>query len=192
LSFPHWLAKVHCGDQYVDLIFSSGNGVATVDDAWFDNAVFANVLGLPVRLCPPEETIWSKAFVQERERFDGADVLHLLHRLGSSLDWNRLVKRFGPHWRVLFAHIVMFGFVYPGRRANIPGWVTEALTSRFLGDNLEGEAVDDDVCNGTLLSREQYAYDVNDLAYDDPRVEPRGSMSPEDVDVWTAAIEEDK
>src|SRR5262245_41278190 len=98
LSFPHWLAKVHCGDQYVDLIFSSGNGVATVDDAWFDNAVCANVLGMPVRLCPPEETIWSKAFVQERERFDGADVLHLLHRLGSSLDWNRLVKRFGPHW----------------------------------------------------------------------------------------------
>ncbi len=189
LPFPHWLGKVRSGACYVDLIFSSGNGVAVVDDGWFEHSVAANVLDAPVRLCPPEETIWSKAFVQERERFDGADVLHLLYRFGPRLDWPRLLARFGPHWRVLFAHIVTFGFVYPGRKRSIPGWIVDALTARYAADREDGA---DDVCNGTLLSREQYAFDLNDLAYEDARVEPRGTLTPEEVDIWTAAIESEK
>ncbi len=191
LPFPHWLGKVCCGSQYVDLIFSSGNGVAIVDDGWFNHAVSAEVLGLSVRLCPPEETIWSKAFVQERERFDGADVLHLLRVRGRSLDWDRLMARFGPHWRVLFAHLVMFGFVYPGRQHHIPRWVTDTLLARFAADR-DNDEVPDTVCNGTLLSREQYVFDVNDLAYDDARVEPRGRLTPREVSIWTAAIEDEK
>ena len=51
-------------------------GVAKVDDLWFDHAPRTNVLGLIVRLTPAEEMIWSKAFIQERERYDGADVAH--------------------------------------------------------------------------------------------------------------------
>jgi hypothetical protein len=137
LPFPHWLAKVRCGDFFLDLIFSSGNGVARVDDHWFDNPVEREVLGLRLRLCPPEEMIWSKAFVQERERFDGADVLHLLRQLGPSLDWQRLLARFGPHWRVLFSHIVLFGFVYPGPASPHPGVgarrADEAVRRRGLG-----------------------------------------------------------
>lgn len=189
LPFPHWLGKARCGDEYVDLIFGSGNGVAVVDDAWFEYAMEGEILGVRVNLCPPEEMIWSKAFVQERERFDGADVLHLLHRLGPTLDWRRLMDRFGPHWRVLFAHLVMFGFVYPGRRWTIPDWVMDELIVRF---SAEREDFADDVCNGTLLSREQYAYDLHALCYDDGRVEPRGRLTPHEVDIWTAAIDSEK
>ena len=28
LTFPHWLGKVYSGDDFVDIIFGSGNGVA--------------------------------------------------------------------------------------------------------------------------------------------------------------------
>jgi hypothetical protein len=189
VPFPHWLAKAARGEEYVDLIFSSGNGIAVVDDDWFTHAAPASVLGVPVRLCPPEEMIWSKAFVQERERFDGADVLHLFLQLGESLDWNRLLRRFGPHWRVLFSHIVMYFFVYPGRRHTIPTWVVDTLLSRFSAERADGA---DDVCNGTLLSREQYVFDVRDLALDDARVSPRGRLTPREVDIWTAAIEDEK
>src|SRR5690348_6131429 len=52
LAFPHWLGKVHGGSWFVDLIFDSGNGVARVDDAWFEHAVRADVLGLPAKLVP--------------------------------------------------------------------------------------------------------------------------------------------
>src|SRR5690349_265917 len=27
LTYPHWLAKVHAGDDFIDLIFNSGNGL---------------------------------------------------------------------------------------------------------------------------------------------------------------------
>jgi hypothetical protein len=79
LTFPHWLAKLSRRDDQVDLIFNAGNGVCPVDDDWFRHAVPSRVLGVPVTLSPVEEMIWSKAFVMERERFDGADVLHLLN-----------------------------------------------------------------------------------------------------------------
>ena len=115
LTFPHWLGKVFCGTALIDIIFSSGNAVARVDDDWFTHARDGEVFGVPVRLCPPEEMIWSKAFVQERERFDGADVLHLIRVRGPALDWPRLLARFGAHWRVLYSCVVRFGFVYPDR-----------------------------------------------------------------------------
>src|SRR5687767_159276 len=76
-----WLYKAYKGEWFVDLIFSSGNGVATVDDEWFVYARGGKTFGLPVLLVPPEEMIWSKAFVLERERYDGADVIHLLHAM---------------------------------------------------------------------------------------------------------------
>src|SRR5262245_12184808 len=111
LTFPHWLGKIHCGPGVIDVIFSSGNSIARVDAGWFAHARDGEVLGVPVKLCPPEEMIWSKAFVQERERFDGADVVHLIYQFGEGLDWQRLIDRFGVHWRVLFGFIVLFGFV---------------------------------------------------------------------------------
>ena len=83
LPFPHWLGKIRSGGHFMDVIFNSGNGVARVDDLWFEHAPKTNVLGVIVRLSPVEEMIWSKAFLQERERFDGADVLHLLRETGS-------------------------------------------------------------------------------------------------------------
>jgi hypothetical protein len=185
LPYPHWLGKVHARDHVMDVIFSSGNGVARVDDLWFAHAVVDSVLGRPMRLCPAEEMIWSKAFVQERERFDGADVMHLLRELGSSLDWPRLLHRFGAHWRVLFGHLVLFGFVYPDRREQIPAWVMTDLTNRLLG---ERSLPDERVCNGTLLSREQYLVDLELFGYRDARVGPHGPMRESYRDIWTAAI----
>ncbi|MFO0892276.1 MAG: nucleotidyltransferase [Isosphaeraceae bacterium] len=78
LSFPHWLAKAHGEHGFVDLIYGSGNGVAEVDEEWFAHATNGELLGVGVKLCPAEEMIWSKAYIQERERFDGADVSHLV------------------------------------------------------------------------------------------------------------------
>ena len=106
VRFPHWLAKVWEGEHVLDVIYSSGNGLARVDDEWFAHAAESEVLGRRLRLCPLEELVWSKAFVQERERFDGADVLHLLRDAGRDIDWPRLVARFGDYWPVLLSHLV--------------------------------------------------------------------------------------
>src|SRR5258708_27357323 len=82
LTFPHWIGKATCAHALVDVIFSSGNGVSLVDDDWFRYSTMGHVFEVPVRLCPPEEVIWSKAFVTERERYDGADIMHV-HDVGA-------------------------------------------------------------------------------------------------------------
>jgi hypothetical protein len=192
LTFPHWLGKIHEGENFVDIIFSSGNGVARVDDRWFEHEVEGEVLGEPVKLCPPEEMIWSKAFIQERERFDGADVLHLFSALGASLDWPRILERFGEDWPVLFGHVVLFGYVYPDRRDAIPDWVVRELTSRFASAREPRSPSTREsrshVCRGTLLSREQYLWDLDRHGYQDARLQPHGAMTPEEIAIWTAAI----
>jgi hypothetical protein len=175
----------------VDLIFSSGNGMARVDDGWFENATGGEVLGVPVRLCAVEEMIWSKAFIMERERFDGADVLHLLHERASTLDWHRLLARFGDHSRVLLAHLMLFDYVYPGERGRIPDWVWHQL--REDSERIDAAATNGDrVCRGTLLSRTQYLVDLA-RGYRDARLAPDGAMSRDDLATWTeAAAREDR
>src|SRR5262245_46506534 len=110
---PHWLGKAFSGDAFVDVVFSSGNGIAVVVDGWFAHAERASVLDLPVALCPVEEMIWSKSYVLERDRYDGADIAHLLRARGEGLDWERLYRVFGEHWHVLFRHLMLFRFSYP-------------------------------------------------------------------------------
>ncbi|MFO0928193.1 MAG: hypothetical protein U0736_14335 [Gemmataceae bacterium] len=114
LTFSHWLGKAFHGDDFVDIIFSSGNGIVTVDDGWIAHGVPAEVLGEEVLLCPVEETIWSKSFVCERERYDGADVHHLLRACGPTLDWRRLIELVRRALRLLLSHLVLFDCL-PGR-----------------------------------------------------------------------------
>ena len=99
LTDPQWLAKVFFEEHFVDVIFGSGKGLGPVDQTWFEHAVPGEILGLPVRLCPLEEMIWSKAFIMERERYDGADVAHLLRARGPEMDWQRLLQRLRPIMR---------------------------------------------------------------------------------------------
>jgi hypothetical protein len=186
LTFPHWLAKVHAGPVYIDLIFSSGNGVSDVDDDWFAHAGVGEVLGVPVKVSPVEEMIWSKAFIMERERFDGADVAHLLRGHAASMDWERLLARFDGHWRVLLSHLVLFGFIYPADRQHVPDWLMVRLLERLVEEQ-RTPAPADAPCGGTLLSREQYLADVHQEGLADGRV-AGGTMSPEDVAHWTKAI----
>jgi hypothetical protein len=187
LTFPHWLGKARSDEFLVDLIFGSGNGVAPVDDLWFENAVEAEAVGVPVRLCPAEELLWSKAFVMERERYDGADVIHLLHARGPTLDWSRLLARFGDYWRVLFLNLVLYGFVYPGAASPAPGWVTDSLIARLKEETADPPR-DERICRGTLISREQYLIDILEWGYNDARMAPRGPMSATEIAHWTEAI----
>lgn len=186
LTFAHWLGKAYRGDLYIDIIFSSGNAIADVDDEFFLYASSAHVLGVDVLIVPPEEIIWSKAFVMERERFDGADIAHLLRAVGHKLDWSRLIRRFAGHETVLLAHLLLFDYIYPNHCDQVPRDVIGELMLKHLaqkcGDKKEL------VCNGPILSREQYLIDTHRMGYADARLAPLGKMSAADIRAWTDAI----
>jgi hypothetical protein len=130
--------------------------------------------------------IWSKGLIMERERFDGADVAHVIRAVGDRLDWQRLIERYGKHWRALYAHIVLFGFIYPSDRDKVPAWVVEELTQRMLGETRAGNA-EEKICYGTIVSRQQYLKDIGEWGYQDAR-RTGDYMSDQDIELWTAGI----
>ena len=184
LSFPHWLGKALQGKSQVDIIFSGGNGLTRVDDVWFERAIPARVLGFNVLLTSPEELFWSKAFVMERERYDGADVLHLILARAETLDWEHLCDRFAAHEGVLLSYLVLFRYVYPGEAHRLPSW----LITRLLDAEEPVRTRTARVCRGTLLSRAQYLVDVEKWGFADARRPPFGSMTEKEYVIWTNAI----
>jgi hypothetical protein len=188
LVFTHWLGKAREGDRFVDLIFAGGNGLVEVDDDWLAHGVPSVVLEVPVHLVAAEEMIWSKSFVMERERFDGADVAHVLRVSAPRIDWVRLIRRFDAYAPVLLAHLMLFQFVYPTHRDAVPDWVMDELWQRGRGQ----APVQERICRGTVLSREQYLVDVTEWGYLDARAMPLGRMTPQQIQEWTQAIAADK
>ncbi len=186
-THPHWVAKAFSisndDPDFVDLIYGSGNGICPVDDAWFDHSVDGELLGRSVRLCPVEEMIWSKSFVMERDRFDGADIQHLLLARADTIDWRHLIARFQGHERVLLAHLVLFNYVYPSERGRVPTSVIDALISKLHSEPPAAESV----CRGTLLSWKEYLPDVQQRGMEDARLQPRGNLTPQQIARWTAA-----
>ncbi len=189
VTASHWLAKAYGGENFVDIIFNSGNGHGAVDDLWFEYAAQEEVLGIPVQIIPVEEMICSKGFVMARDRYDGADIAHLLRACGENMDWSRLLNRFGSYWRVLLSHLILFGFIYPGERSRIPNSVMDELLQRLQHEaNSTPEA--EKLCQGTLLAGLQYKTDVEQWGYQDGRLRPNGTMTEEQIAQWTAHLRE--
>ncbi len=186
-----WIGKILWQGESIDLIFNSGNGICPVDDLWLARGVEHEVLGISAHLLPVEEFLWTKACIMERERFDGADVIHTLHARAKSMDWERTLHLFGEHWRVLLAHIVLFGYVYPGERDSIPADIVTELLARMENEEAT-EVVDERLCRGPMLSRSQYRVDVDVWGYEDARVKPHGMMSAEEAQRMSRTDEENR
>lgn len=189
--FAHWLGKAFKDDRSIDVIFSSGNGLCTVDDGWFRHAVSAEILGVEVHVVPAEEMLWSKAFVMERNRYDGSDIAHLLRARAPMMDWARLLSRFNVHWRVLFSHVILFGFVYPAQRLRVPGWFMYEMMRRL---ELEMQSLPPDrrVCQGTLLSWSQYLVHLDRGEYEDARHLPRGKLTWQETQQMTDVLQREE
>ncbi len=176
--YPFWIAKAVSGEAFMDIIYSSGNGICRVDDDWINNAVPYDVLGYPTRLTPAEEQLWSKAFVMDRDRFDGGDVIHLILGRAQEMDWERLVGRFRGHERVLLAHLILFGYVYPCDRDRVPGWVIPKLLES-VGNELKPDA---NLCRGANLAHGgSYGTALREWGYVDARLKPHGTLTQEQI-----------
>jgi hypothetical protein len=196
LEDTHWLAKATMGDHFVDLIYGMGNGVALIDDGWIRHSRPGILAACPVRIAPPEELIWHRLFISERHRHDMSDIVHLILCCGDALDWDRLVTRVGEHWPLLLSQVLMFGYVYPGYRANIPSWVPERLLERARGEVGHNDE-DLDFTRGPLISRFSFAIDVSEWGFHSPRGEliRRARQHPDireiaQADVWDERVED--
>jgi len=165
LTDSRWLAKVYKDDYFIDVIFNSVSNICTVDDSWYQHAVNANYEDIPVKIIAPEELVWCKSYVQNRERYDGADVNHLLLRCGKEMDWKRLFARLDQHWHLLLDKLILFQFTYPGDyRDIIPQWLFDELIKRAQ-EQYAIPASTEKVCLGPLIDNTQYRTDVVEWNY---------------------------
>ena len=170
LEDEHWLAKATMGEYFVDLIYGMGNGIAFIDEGWIRHSHPGILAATPVRIAPAEELIWHRLFISERHRHDMSDIVHLILCLGDSLDWRRLVDRVGENWPLLLSQVLMFSYVYPGYKSNIPGWVREHLLD-LAREEFAREEEDVDFTRGPLISRFSFTIDVREWGFSDPRSE---------------------
>ncbi len=128
---PVWLAKARRGEQFIDLITGLGNASLLVDTTWIARGIPETVLGIDCLVLAAEECIATKSFVAFRERFDGADVVHLIRTCAPELDWSRILALMGSHWELLYWSLVLFAYIYPARTAIVPAGVWSQLADRF-------------------------------------------------------------
>ncbi len=165
LSDPVWLAKAHRDGHFVDLITGMSNGVITVDPSWIERSHPSTILGVKTRVLAPEELIASKLFVTRRERFDGADIVHVIYALRGRLDWERILELTGDHWELLLWSLVLFRYVYPAQSTYIPHSIWNALLSRFTTEVRSPDPAAK--FRGSLIDDKMFAIDVEEWGLDD-------------------------
>ena len=157
---PVWLCKARRGDYFVDLITGMSNAVIAVHRDWIERAGKAEVLGVPVKVLAAEELIASKVFVTRRERFDGADIVHVIRGAAEKLDWNRVLNLLGEHWMILLWALVLYQYIYPAHSEIVPRAIWNDLLSR-LRDELDHP---DSLATfrGSLIDDKMFAIDVEE------------------------------
>ncbi|MES2703473.1 MAG: nucleotidyltransferase [Bacteroidota bacterium] len=160
-----WIAKIFKGEYFIDVIFNSVNNICRVDDSWLERAPEGMFCGRKVKFLPAEELIFCKSYVWNRERYDGADINHVLLKCGKTLDWKHLLSLLDPHWHLLLAEVLLFQFVYPSEfHEIIPKWIFDELISRAQ-DQYVLPPPHERVCRGPMIDNTQYSVDVKTWDY---------------------------
>jgi hypothetical protein len=159
-----WLARITRGELFVDIIYNMPTSSTHVTKEWFDKAPTTELFGTTVHLVPPTEFIWSKIFVQDHHRYDGADVAHMILKCHDRIDWRQLLSHLELYWEVLLIAVLNFRFIYPSERDAIPNWLLEELLQR-LRDQSTVKGPGKKVCRGRIFSPRDYAIDVEQWGF---------------------------
>ncbi|HZW80992.1 MAG TPA: nucleotidyltransferase [Candidatus Deferrimicrobiaceae bacterium] len=157
---PVWLAKARKGEFFVDLISGMSNGVIVVEESWIERATPVVVYGVKTRVLAPEELVASKIFVAKRERFDGADIAHVIYGTYRSFDWDRELELVGEHWEMLLWSLLLFRYVYPAQTYYVPDAIWRKLLRRF--ETQISRPQPDAKFRGSLVDENMFAIDVNE------------------------------
>ena len=157
---PVWLFKAHRDSFFVDLITGMSNAAIVVTDCWVERALRAEVQGVRTRVLAAEELIASKLFIARRERFDGADIAHVIYGTKGKIDWKRVLSLIGEHWEILLWALVLYRYVYPGQTQYVPAELWGDLLSRFQDAVSHRNPTAE--FRGSLVDDKQFAIDLNE------------------------------
>jgi hypothetical protein len=121
-----WIYRGYNDGRIIDLIWTMPNHRMVVDEQWLRGRKVC-LHGMKVRLLPPEELLWSKIYVMQRDRCDWPDLLNVLNGVGPDMDWEHMLARIGDDTRVLGALLNLFAWLCPERAALLPSWLWKRI-----------------------------------------------------------------
>src|SRR5581483_8220464 len=110
----NWIYRSYKEDCIIDVMWAMANQRAQVDESWFDGPE-VEAGGVRFRLLTPEEALWSKLYVLQRERSDWPDILNLLYGVGPEIDYRRVLRNLEADRPLLAAALVLFAWIAPVR-----------------------------------------------------------------------------
>jgi len=161
-----WIGKVWKDDNFFDVIYNISTASIPITDDWFAEHYEVEVYGTKVRITPPTEFILSKLFLQDRYRYDGADVAHVILKKREEIDWRKLLNAMELYWEVLLMQVLNFRFIYPTEREAIPHWLLDELMER-LAAQAHMPPARMRICRGRLLSPRDYVVDIAEWGFAD-------------------------
>jgi hypothetical protein len=108
-----WIYRASDGKVIVDIIWAMANKRANVDEEWLSRGAELMAGDIKVRVLAPEELIWSKLYVIQRERCDWPDILNVMYSAGPSMDWDHLMQRVGDDAPLLKGVLSVFTWLCP-------------------------------------------------------------------------------
>jgi hypothetical protein len=117
---PGWIYRSTREGIIVDIIWSMANRRAEVDEIWFERAHPVQIREESMQVIPPEELLWCKLYILQRDHFDWTDIFNLLQTAGPQLDWDHLLHRVGPDRALLQAALTVFSWLSPNRAREFP------------------------------------------------------------------------
>jgi hypothetical protein len=122
-----WIYRGNQDDTIVDVIWAMANQRAQVDQRWFSAARPVRLREEALVVIPPEEMLWQKLYIVQRDRCDWPDVLNIIYALGPALDWAHLIERLEEDWPLLRGVLSVFAWIAPGRARALPEWLWDRL-----------------------------------------------------------------
>jgi hypothetical protein len=115
-----WIYRSVRSNMIVDIIWSMANQRAQVDTAWFERAGSVFIRGQHLQVIPPEEFMWCKLYILQRDHCDWTDIFNLLYVHGARIDWDHLIKRLDDDTVLLKSMLTLYSWLCPRSVRKLP------------------------------------------------------------------------
>jgi hypothetical protein len=115
-----WIYRSIQSGVIVDIIWSMANQRAQVDEQWFERSGALKLRGQELSIVPPEELMWCKLYILQRDHCDWTDVFNLLYAVGHQLDWPHVLRRLEEDTPLLKAVLNVYGWLCPKYILKLP------------------------------------------------------------------------
>jgi len=124
-----WIYRSYKRNVIVDVIWAMANQRAQVDAGWFRQAAQLRIRGERLCLVPPEELLWCKLYIIQRDRCDWTDVFNLVHEHGPRMDWAYLIRRLEDDVPLLQSMLNVYGWLCPEAVKKLPASLWRRLAA---------------------------------------------------------------